>query len=55
MDGECAPDLADQDGHIWSVLEGFRASVEGDTLTLTGDGGVGLIYRARGRDTSKRG
>ena len=29
-----------------SVLEGFRASIDGDVLTLTGDGGEGLSYRA---------
>jgi len=30
-DGECSPALADQDGHIFSVLgDGFRADVDGD-------------------------
>ena len=43
---ECPPDLAAQDGQISSVLEGFRASVDGRTLTLTGDGGDGLTYTA---------
>jgi len=43
---ECPPDLAAQDGHISSVLEGFRASVDGRTLTLTGNGGDGLVYSA---------
>jgi heat shock protein HslJ len=53
MDGECPPRLAQQDGHVVSVLEGFRASVDGDILTLSGDGGDGLIYRARTRDTDQ--
>lgn len=46
MDGECPPELAAQDGHVVGVLEGFRASIDGDVLTLTGDGGDGLSYRA---------
>ena len=47
MDGsECPPDLAEQDGHIVGILERFRASVDGRRLTLTGDGGDGLIYTA---------
>lgn len=46
MDGECPPELADQDGHVVSVLEGFRVSIDGDVATLTGDGGEGLSYRA---------
>jgi heat shock protein HslJ len=46
MEGECPPELADQDGHVVGVLEGFRAAVDGQTLTLTGDGGEGLVYRA---------
>jgi heat shock protein HslJ len=45
---ECEPALADQDSHVVSVLEGFRATVDGQTLTLTGQGGDGLIYRAGG-------
>lgn len=43
---ECPPDLAGQDGHVVGVLEGFRVAIDGQTLTLTGDGGDGLIYRA---------
>jgi heat shock protein HslJ len=43
---ECPPDLAAQDSHVTSVIEGFRASIDGQTLTLTGDGGDGLIYTA---------
>ena len=46
MDGECPPELASQDGHVVGVLEGFRVSIDGDVLTLTGDGGEGLTYRA---------
>ena len=48
---ECPPELAQQDRHIVSVLERFRPSVEGQTLTLAGDSGEGLIYRARSRDS----
>ncbi|MDQ3690642.1 MAG: META domain-containing protein [Chloroflexota bacterium] len=45
-DGECSAVLADQDGHIVSVLgDGFRAAVEGDRLVLTSTGAQGLIYR----------
>ena len=43
---ECEPELADQDGHIVGILERFRATIDGRTLTLTSDGGNGLIYRA---------
>ncbi len=43
---ECLPELAQQEGHIVSVLEQFRPSVDGQTLTLDGDSGQGLIYRA---------
>jgi heat shock protein HslJ len=43
---ECPPELAQQDGHVVSVLEQFRPSVDGQTLTLDGDTGQGLIYRA---------
>jgi heat shock protein HslJ len=42
---ECAPELAQQDGHIVSVLERFRPSVDGQTLTLDGDSGQGLVYQ----------
>ena len=45
---ECPPDLAGQDGHVVGVLEGFRVAIDGQTLTLTGGGGDGLIYRAPG-------
>lgn len=43
---DCPPDLASQDGHVVGVLEGFRVAIDGQTLTLTGDSGNGLIYRA---------
>jgi heat shock protein HslJ len=43
---ECSADLAGQDSHVVGVLEGFRASVDGQQLTLTGERGNGLIYRA---------
>jgi heat shock protein HslJ len=46
---ECTPELAEQDGHVVSVLEEFRATVEGQVLTLTGGGSEGLIYRAAAR------
>jgi heat shock protein HslJ len=45
---DCPQDLADQDSHVVSVLEGFRPTVDGQTLTLTATGGDGLIYRAGG-------
>ena len=46
-DGECAGGPADQDTHVVDVLgAGFRAAVDGQQLTLTGNGGRGLIYGA---------
>ena len=45
-DGECPANLAAQDSHVVGVIEGFRASVDGRTLTLRASGGDGLIYRA---------
>ena len=46
-DGECPPALGEQDEHVVGVLgDGFRAQVDGDRLTLTAPGGVGLVYRA---------
>jgi len=45
LDGECAGGPADQDAHVVEVLEGgFRASVDGQQLTLSDDGGLGLVY-----------
>lgn len=46
LTGECGEDLRDQDSHIVSVLEGFRAEVDGNTLRITSDGGTGLVYKA---------
>lgn len=43
---ECPTQLAAQDSHVVGVLEGFRASVDGQRLTLSGERGEGLIYRA---------
>lgn len=43
---DCPLPLAEQDQHVVSVIEGFRATVTGQTLTLIGDGGNGLMYRA---------
>jgi heat shock protein HslJ len=43
---ECDPALQAQDSHVVGVLEGFRVAIDGQTLTLSGDGGEGLIYRA---------
>lgn len=45
-DGECPEELAAQDSHVVEVLgDGFRAAVDGDRLTLTSDGALGLGYR----------
>jgi heat shock protein HslJ len=44
---ECPPALVAQDSHVVSVIgDGFVPSVEGDLLTLTDPGGVGLVYRS---------
>lgn len=45
-EGECPADLADQDGHVVAVLEGFAVAVDGGRLTLTARGNEGLVYRA---------
>lgn len=46
-DRACLPPLDTQDGHVLTVLgDGFRATVEGDRLTLTSAGGNGLVYVA---------
>ena len=46
--GKRTQDLKDQDDHVVGVLgDGFSASIEGQTLTLTATGGQGLIYRAK--------
>lgn len=47
MEGECPEQLSQQDSHVVSVIgDGFVPTVEGDLLTLTDPGGVGLVYRA---------
>jgi heat shock protein HslJ len=44
-EGECDPALAAQDNHVVGVLgDGFRAAVEGQRLTLTSTGNLGLGY-----------
>jgi heat shock protein HslJ len=48
-EGECPGDLQAQDSHVVDVLgDGFRAEVDGRTLTLAAAGDQGLIYRAEG-------
>lgn len=45
-EGECPPELQDQDSHIVTVLgDGFRADLHGEDLRLTSDGNLGLVYR----------
>ncbi len=48
MDGrECPADLQEQDSHVVSVIgDGFVPTIEGDLLTLTDPGSIGLVYRA---------
>lgn len=44
----CSPSLARQDDHVVSVLgDGFTASVDGPTMTVSDPDGNGLVYRAR--------
>lgn len=44
---ECPAALSDQDTHVVTVIgDGFVPSIEGDVLTLTDPGDVGLVYRA---------
>jgi heat shock protein HslJ len=48
-DGECLAALQGQDAQVVSVLgDGFRAAIDGDRLTLTSAGSLGLVYRAVG-------
>jgi heat shock protein HslJ len=48
-EGDCPQELEAQDGLVVTVLgDGFRALVEGDVLTLTSTGNLGLTYRAEG-------
>jgi heat shock protein HslJ len=45
--GTCTTDLAQQDELVVGVLDGsFTISIDGLTLTIAGDGGQGLGYRA---------
>lgn len=45
---QCEPDLADQDGHVLTVLgDGFRVEIDGNTLNLWSTGDEGLIYKAQ--------
>jgi heat shock protein HslJ len=48
-DNACPPDLQQQDDQVVSVIgDGFVPSIEGDLLTLTDPGGLGLVYRRAG-------
>lgn len=48
-EGDCPPELQDQDNHIIQVLgDGFSAQLQGQTLRLTSDGNVGLVYTRNG-------
>ena len=47
--GECTAELAAQDNHVISALEGgFRVEIDGDRMTTWVAGNEGLIYRAEG-------
>jgi heat shock protein HslJ len=47
MEGECSAELASQDGHVVTVLEGeFTVRVDGNRLTLGASGNLGLGYTA---------
>lgn len=46
-DRECPRQLMEQDSHVVQVIgDGFVPTIEGDQLTLTDPGGVGLVYRS---------
>jgi len=46
-DGECSDEVSRQDGIVVTVLgDGFRATIDGDVLTLTSMGDEGLVYRS---------
>jgi heat shock protein HslJ len=48
-EGECPDQLQPQDSQVITVLEaGFRAAIDGQTLTLTIAGDEGLVYKAEG-------
>jgi hypothetical protein len=45
-EGHCPAGLAEQDGHVVTVLgDGFTVAIEGNQLTLTSTGNLGLVYR----------
>jgi heat shock protein HslJ len=45
--GECPAELEAQDGHVVTVLgDGFSTGVDGQVLTLTSSGDLGLVYRS---------
>jgi heat shock protein HslJ len=44
---DCPDDLRAQDSHVVEVIgDGFRVAVDGNTLTLSSRGELGLVYRA---------
>lgn len=44
---ECEPELADQDSHVITAIEGtIQVEIEGDRLTISSRGGDGLTFRA---------
>ena len=46
--GECPAELETQDSHVVTVLgDGFRATTQANTLTLTASGRQGLVYRGQ--------
>jgi heat shock protein HslJ len=46
-EGNCPSELTDQDALVVTVLsDGFTAEVQGNTLTLSTTGGLGLVYLA---------
>lgn len=47
-DGDCPAELADQDGHVVTVLgDGFRVEIDGNRMTVSSVGNEGLAYKAR--------
>ncbi len=46
-DGDCPASLADQDSHVIEVLgDGFNVEADGDHLSMSSTGDIGLQYRA---------
>ena len=46
---DCPADVAAQDEHVTRILgEVFQVAVAGDSLTVTGPQGLGLVYRDAG-------